>query len=60
MTLQLSGTTPTTPTEIDVLDWTTRVALEIVGRAGLGWSFDDMKEKVPNRCGDAIKELEYV
>ena len=30
--------------EIDMLDWMGRTALELIGQAGLGWSFDPLIE----------------
>lgn len=44
--------------ELDVLDWTTRTALEIVGQCALGYSFDPLVEQTINPCGAAFKALE--
>ncbi|OCH86572.1 cytochrome P450 [Obba rivulosa] len=43
------------PREIDILHWTGRAALELVGQGGLGYSFDPLTEDVSNALGDAIK-----
>ncbi|KAF9811020.1 hypothetical protein IEO21_06724 [Rhodonia placenta] len=45
--------------EIDVLEWTGRVALELIGQGGLGYSFDplDSEKEARNEYGDAIKSL---
>lgn len=32
------------PEEIDIIHWTTRLALELIGQSGLGYSFDDLEE----------------
>ena len=42
--------------EIDMLDWMGRTALELVGQAGLGWSFDPLIADAPdNHLGAAVK-----
>ncbi|KAI0786740.1 cytochrome P450 [Abortiporus biennis] len=43
--------------EIDVLDWLSRAALELIGQGGLGYSFDQLVEGKPNELGDAIKNI---
>ncbi|KAI0763487.1 cytochrome P450 [Trametes elegans] len=44
------------PAEIDMLNWMGRTALELIGQAGLGYSFDPLKEDVPpDVYADAIK-----
>ncbi|EPT02232.1 hypothetical protein FOMPIDRAFT_1022893 [Fomitopsis schrenkii] len=44
--------------EIDVLDWMGRTALELVGQAGLGWSFDPLVDDTVNsNLGTAVKAL---
>ena len=44
--------------EIDMLDWMGRTALELVGQAGLGWSFDPLVEDtVGNNLGTAVKSI---
>ncbi|EPT02236.1 hypothetical protein FOMPIDRAFT_1022896 [Fomitopsis schrenkii] len=42
--------------EIDMLDWMGRTALELVGQAGLGWSFDPLVADAPDsHLGAAVK-----
>lgn len=44
------------PAEIDMLNWMGRTALELIGQAGLGYSFDPLKEDLtPDVYADAIK-----
>ncbi|KZT66919.1 cytochrome P450 [Daedalea quercina L-15889] len=44
--------------EIDILDWMGRTALELVGQAGLGWSFDPLVEDtVGENLGTAVKAV---
>lgn len=44
--------------QIDVTSWITRCALELIGRSGLGYSFDTLAENsIPHRFADAAKEL---
>ncbi|KAH9929175.1 cytochrome P450 [Fomitopsis serialis] len=44
--------------EIDILDWMGRTALELVGQAGLGWSFDPLvKDTVDHNLGTAVKAI---
>ncbi|OBZ67553.1 hypothetical protein A0H81_12336 [Grifola frondosa] len=45
------------PTEIDMLGWMGRTALELIGQAGLGYSFDPLVKDVPDAFGDAVKSL---
>ncbi|KAF9224530.1 cytochrome P450 [Gyrodon lividus] len=45
------------PREIDVLEWLTRTALELVGQSGFGCSFDNLKEGGENPYAKAIKNL---
>ena len=48
-------------TEVDMLAWMGRTALELVGQAGLGWSFDPLVEDtVGNNLGTAVKSIMYV
>ncbi|KAH9852301.1 cytochrome P450 [Lenzites betulinus] len=35
------------PAEIDMLNWMGRTALELIGQAGLGYSFDPLTEDIP-------------
>ncbi|PPQ69153.1 hypothetical protein CVT25_004533 [Psilocybe cyanescens] len=32
------------PQEVDIVDWMTRLALELIGQSGLGYSFDELTE----------------
>ncbi|EIW54984.1 cytochrome P450 [Trametes versicolor FP-101664 SS1] len=44
------------PAEIDMLNWMGRTALELIGQAGLGYSFDPLEEDLtPDVYADAIK-----
>jgi cytochrome P450 len=46
------------PQEVDVLGWMTRLALELIGQSGLGYTFDDLTENsVPHEYGLASKQL---
>jgi hypothetical protein len=31
------------PQEVDLLQWCARVAVELIGQGGLGWSFDNLE-----------------
>ena len=44
--------------EIDMLDWMGRTALELIGRAGLGYSFDPLVTDKPDDFGTAVKNLQ--
>ena len=47
--------------EIDMLDWMGRTALELIGQAGLGWSFDPLiEDTVGNNLGTAVKSIMHV
>lgn len=43
--------------EIDVLDWNTRVALELVGQGGLGHSFNCLDEFSESPYTSALKNF---
>lgn len=43
--------------ELDILQWTNRGALEVMGQAGLGYSFDSFVENPSNDFARALKEL---
>lgn len=45
------------PREIDVLEWMTRLSLELVGQGGLGYSFEALDETKSNRYAEAVKML---
>ncbi|GJE84919.1 cytochrome P450 [Phanerochaete sordida] len=42
--------------EVDVLGWMGRLALELIGQGGLGYSFDPLVSSARNSYGDAIKD----
>ena len=46
--------------EVEMLSWMCRTALEIIGEAGLGYSFDPLVEDVPDAFAQAIKGFQYV
>ncbi|CAL1702598.1 unnamed protein product [Somion occarium] len=41
--------------EIDMLNWMTRTALELVGQGGLGWSFDSLEKPELNTLAEYLK-----
>ncbi|OSX64591.1 hypothetical protein POSPLADRAFT_1044111 [Postia placenta MAD-698-R-SB12] len=43
--------------EIDMLQWTGRVALELIGQSGLGYSFDSFVSDMKDDYGAALKAL---
>ena len=43
--------------KIDFFAWMSRAALEIVGQAGLGHSFDSLNTEVEDEYGKAISNL---
>ncbi|KIP02196.1 hypothetical protein PHLGIDRAFT_20511 [Phlebiopsis gigantea 11061_1 CR5-6] len=44
-------------TEVNMMDWMGRTALELVGQGGLGYSFDPLTSNVHNEYGEALKAL---
>ncbi|OSX63054.1 hypothetical protein POSPLADRAFT_1056401 [Postia placenta MAD-698-R-SB12] len=46
--------------DIDILDWMARTALELVGQAGLGYSFDPLIRDKADAYAEALKALMYV
>ncbi|KAF7794414.1 hypothetical protein EIP86_005548 [Pleurotus ostreatoroseus] len=50
--LESSGTS-----EVDMLDWMGRMALELIGQGGLGYSFDPLVASTQNSFGEALKAL---
>ncbi|EIW55304.1 cytochrome P450 [Trametes versicolor FP-101664 SS1] len=44
-------------TDIDILGWMSRAALELIGQAGIGYSFDPLTEDVPDAYAEAIKDF---
>ncbi|KAH9485644.1 Cytochrome P450 monooxygenase 91 [Psilocybe cubensis] len=46
------------PTKVDMLSWMTRLSLELVGKAGLGYTFDDLTDNsVEHPYEQAAKQL---
>lgn len=43
------------PVELDMLSWMGRTALELIGQAGLGYSFDPLTADSSNDFADAVK-----
>lgn len=49
------------PQEVDVVDWMTRLALELIGQSGLGYTFDELTEDaVRHPYALASSQLMYV
>ncbi|KAI0754283.1 cytochrome P450 [Daedaleopsis nitida] len=46
------------PVELDMHSWISRTALELIGQAGLGYSFDPLVEAKPDEFASAIKEFQ--
>ena len=46
--------------EIDVNGWMSRTTLEMLGQAGLGYSFDNFVDDSTDDFGEAIKMFLYV
>ncbi|RPD54880.1 cytochrome P450 [Lentinus tigrinus ALCF2SS1-7] len=44
--------------ELDMLSWMGRTALELIGQAGLGYSFDPLVADSPDDFGEAIKSFQ--
>ncbi len=44
--------------EVDMLSWMGRTALELIGQAGLGYSFDPLVADTPDDFGYAIKAFQ--
>ena len=44
-------------TDLDMLGWMSRTALELIGQTGIGYSFDPLTEDVPDEYADAVKEF---
>ena len=40
-----------------MLSWMSRTALELIGQAGLGYSFDPLTSETCNEYGEALKDL---
>ncbi len=48
------------PEEVDVNGWMGRTTLEMLGQAGLGYSFENFVEDSSDAFGEAIKMFLYV
>ena len=50
------------PKELELMEWMSRTALEAIGQAGFGYSFQalDGVEEKENRFTSALKELVWV
>lgn len=46
--------------ELDILEWTSRFALECIGQGGLGHSFHSLDETRVDEYGDSVRMLMYV
>lgn len=46
--------------ELDMLSWAGRTTLEIIGRAGLGHSFDPLIEDGSDEFAKTVKDFLYV
>ena len=44
-------------TELDMLSWMGRTTLEVIGQAGLGYSFDPLTEDRPDEFATAVKDF---
>ncbi|KAF9064445.1 cytochrome P450 [Rhodocollybia butyracea] len=54
----LSNRVQNGPTEIDLLGWMARTALELIGQSGFGYSFDNMVEDAPkHKYSIVVKDL---
>ncbi|KAL1948949.1 hypothetical protein VTO73DRAFT_10755 [Trametes versicolor] len=47
------------PTEVNMVGWMGRTALELMGQGGLGYSFDPLVSDAADEYGSAIKDLMY-
>lgn len=43
--------------EVDILRWTSRAALELVGQGALGYSFDPLTEDVTDPFAESVKSF---
>lgn len=44
-------------TEVDILAWMGRTALELIGKGGFGHSFDPLTEGKPDAYAEAVKQF---
>lgn len=47
------------PTEVDILNWFGRTALELIGQGGLGYSLDPLDRPGRTEYGDVMKQFLY-
>lgn len=47
------------PQELNMLEYMSRTALELIGRAGLGYSFDALNMENQNNFATATKQFQY-
>ena len=45
------------PIELDMLAWTARTALELIGQAGLGYAFDPLTADAPSDFAKLVKSF---
>lgn len=45
------------PTTINMVNWFSRTALELIGQGGLGYSLDSLDTPMPNPYGEALKQF---
>ncbi|GJE84313.1 cytochrome P450 [Phanerochaete sordida] len=53
LTAEISSAGP----EVEILDWLSRTALELIGQGGLGHSLDTLESRKQNTYRDALKQL---
>lgn len=46
--------------EVDIDGWMARTTLEMLGQAGLGYSFDNFQEDSADHFGESLKNFLYV
>ncbi|KAI0641556.1 cytochrome P450 [Trametes meyenii] len=54
---QSDGAGEGAPVEVDLVNWMGRTALELMGQAGLGYSFDPLTVDASDEFGAALKDL---
>lgn len=42
-----------------MMEWMSRLALELVGQGGLGYSFNALDENAKNEYAEAVREFSY-
>lgn len=45
------------PQEMDIMEWMGRVALELIGQGGLGYSFNALEGTIKNDYAEAVREF---